>query len=206
MVLFLGLMTCVPGTCSSLVLYTFTASDPQPVTSSDPNLTASPLSRIGVTDAVTGGLFYTGTDWPVAAFSAAYYELTVAPHAGYYIDFSSVDLDYTIGTNPTFTSEVLTSLDGYTTPVPGTSHVSSAGSSPYNDSLASLGQQSGPVTLRIYGYVDSNFGASGLYAGSLDLASAGPAVIATATPEPASFALFGAGGLALLAARRRRRH
>jgi len=201
-------LTALPGASTQLAFWDFSgaATDPLTITSTDPNLFASSLSRNGVTPVTTGGLFFNGTDWPVAAFGAAYYEMTLTPGVGYEIDYTTATIDWVVGSNPTFTTELVTSLDGYATPL--ASHVDSPGVSSYSDSLASLGIQTDSVTFRIYGYVDSNGGSSGLYAGNLTFNASDPSAVSlipAAVPEPSTLSLLGASLFALLAVARKRR-
>jgi len=96
----------------------------------------------------------------------------------------------------------VSSVDGYASAL--STHVDPVGVQTYSDSLAALGAQSGAVTFRIYGYVDANFGTSGLYAGNASFNSSSQAVIASGTPEPSSLALIFGGGLAIVISWRRR--
>jgi hypothetical protein len=52
----------------------------------------------------------------------------------------------------------------------------------------------------MYGYVDSNFGQSGFYAGGLLFGASADPVI-TPAPEPATFGLFAGAALILFASR-----
>jgi hypothetical protein len=197
----LGLMATVPGTSAQLALWVFTGADPIPVTSTDANLSAGDLSRNGVTPTSTDTLFYTGTDWSVGGYGAGYFELSLTPHAGFQIDYSTVTFDYVVGSNPAFTTMLVSSVDGFSSAL--STHTDPPGSQTYSDSLAALGVQSGSVTFRVYGFVDSNFGSSGLFGGSVSFNSPAEAVVATGAPEPSSLALIFGGGLALAIARRR---
>src|SRR5690348_15765436 len=138
-VLLVTLAAAAPGSAGTLALYVFDGGDPEPVTSSVAGLIGSDLTRNGVVPDQTGDSFSdVGTDWPTAAYSStAYYEVTLTPAVDYAIDYSTVTFDYTIGSNPTFTTEILSSVDDFTTPL--SSHVSNAGISGYSDSLAALG-------------------------------------------------------------------
>jgi len=60
----LTLMMAIPGTSGQLAVWVFTGADPIPVSFTAANLSASDLSRNGVTPAATDTLFYNGTDWP----------------------------------------------------------------------------------------------------------------------------------------------
>jgi hypothetical protein len=132
----------------------------------------------------------------------AYVEWTVAPNPSYVVDYTSATLDYTIGTNPTFTHEIRTSLDGYTGAI--ASHTTNAGSTVYSDPLTVLGIRTDPVTFRLYGQVDAASGASGFYNSSMSITAPDGAVYA-AVPEPASLSLV-AGLLSMgLVLRRLRR-
>ena len=113
------------------------------------------------------------------------------------LDYSLAAFDYAIGTNPTFTTDLRSSLDGFTSSLG--LHTSSPGISDYSDSIASLGQQSGTVTFRLYGSVDSNTGSSGFYAGNMDFNG-----IAVVVPEPSTGGLIAEAGLLLAYLRRRR--
>ncbi len=196
---FVCLAAATPSPCAYVALYVF-GSDPVPVSSSLAGLTASSLTRNGVTDGGTSSVSYLGGQWPIDVFGASYYEATLTPNPGVSIDYSTITLDYVIGTNPTFTSELLSSVDSFTTPL--STHISSPGRTDYSDPLASLGLQGGPVTFRIYGYVDSDLGASGLFGGSLSFGTTGNPIV-TVTPEPATLG-WAAGALALLAIARKR--
>jgi hypothetical protein len=181
--------------------YTFTGGSTTPLTSSISGLQGSDLTRNGVTPILLGNpnAFF-GTDWPVGTYGSGYFQVTLTPDAGISIDYSLVSFDYTIGTNPTFTTELVSSVDGFTTPL--SSHDSGAGITGYSDSLAALGLQGGPVTFRMYGYVDSNFGSSGFYAGSVDFSATADPLVAS-TPEPSALNWFaGAGALLLVLLRR----
>jgi hypothetical protein len=127
----------------------------------------------------------------VGAFGNSYFELTLAPVAGSAIDFSTARLDYTIGTNPTFTTKLVTSVDGFTTPL--ATHVNGPGGTTLSDSLASLGVQNDPVTIRMYGQVDSNSGQSGFFGSDATIFSVHNPVTA-ATPEPSALCLMLVGG------------
>ena len=187
-----------------MALWLFGTSDPHPVTSTEANLSAGVLSRNGVTPVATDSLFYNATDWSVGAYGTGYYQLSLTPNAGFQIDYSTVTFDYVVGSNPTFTTKLVSSVDGFSSAL--STHVDSPGVSSYSDPLAALGVQSGTVTFRIYGYVDNNSGSSGLYAGNVTFNSTGESVAGSGTPEPSSLALIFAGGLALAFARRRLSH
>jgi hypothetical protein len=196
----LGLMTVVPGASSQLALWLFTGGDPIPVNTTEANVSAGDLSRNGVTPVTTNTIQYSATDWPIGAYGGGYFELSLTADDGFLIDYSTVTFHYVIGTNATFTTELVSSVDGYSSPL--SSHVSSPGTPTYDDSLAVLGEQSGTVTFRLYGYTD-NSNPAGLYAGNLSFNSAVEPVVSS-TPEPSSIALLFGGGLALAIARRRR--
>jgi hypothetical protein len=156
-----------------------------PVSTTGPGVTASDLTLVGVTLATHDQNFFSGGDWPVGAFGNGYYQFTLAPTTGYMLDFSTAHFDYTIGTNPTFTTKLVTSVDGFTTPL--STHVNNAGITGQSDSLASLGLQNGPVTFRMYGQVDATSGQSGFYAGNMAIFSPSPPAV---TPEPSSLVLI----------------
>ena len=198
----LALIATVPGTSAQIALWVFNGSDPIPVTTTEANVSAGDLSRNGITPIATDTLFYNGTDWSVGDYGAGYYELSLTPDAGFQIDYSTVTFDYIVGSNPTFTTKLVSSVDGFTSAL--STHTDSPGSASYSDSLAALGVQSGTVTFRVYGFVDGNFGSSGLFGGSVSFNSTDEAVGATGAPEPSSFALIFGGGLALAIVRRRR--
>ncbi len=146
-------------------------------------------------------LFFAAEDWLAGSYSATkYFERTVTPGSGVSVDYTTATLQYTIGTNPTFTHEIRTSLDGFTSAI--ASHITNPAQETYSDPLAALGIQTGAVTFRLYGQVSSVFGTSGLYAGNMGIFADDGAVI---TPEPASLGLV-AGTLSLgLGLRRIRR-
>jgi hypothetical protein len=185
----------------TLAIYLFDGTaNPKPATSVVPGLIAGDLSMHGLTLGSSDHLFFSGNDWPINAYSGtAYFEVTLAPVAPYAIDYSSVTFDYTIGTNPTFTIELLSSVDGFTTPL--STHVNAPGITGQHDSLASLGIQTGPVTLRLFGFVDATSGQSGFYTGNLSFNGSN----AILTPEPQSSWLLAASSIALLAFARRLR-
>lgn len=183
-----------PISASTVALWIFTGADPIPVNSTATGITASNLTRNGITDTPATTLFFGGSDWPVGGFSAtSYFEMTLSPNPGFSVDYTSINLDYVVGSNPTFTTDLRSSLDGFTSSL--ATHVDSPGASTYDDSLAALGIQSGPVTFRIYGQVDVNTGTSSLYAGSVLFDGASEAVF---SPEPSSMCLMAAGVLTLL--------
>jgi len=196
----LALIATVPGTSAQLALWVFTGADPIPVNSTEANLSAGDLSRNGITPIATTTLFYNGTDWSVGDYGKGYFELSLTPDAGFQIDYSTVTFDYVVGSNPSFTTKLVSSVDGFSSAL--STHTDAAGSATYSDSLAALGVQSGTVTFRVYGFVDGNFGSSGLFGGSVAFNSPDEAVVVTDAPEPSSLALIFGGGLALAIARR----
>jgi hypothetical protein len=185
----------VPAWNATLALYVFDGTDNVPVTTTLAGISASNLTQHGLTQAQVGApLFFAASDWPVNAFGASYFELTLTPNPSTLVDFSTVTLDYTIGTNPVFNTELRSSVDGFTTSL--ATHLNPSGISVHSDALAALGVQSGPVTFRLYGFaVDDSFGSSGFYNSSLSFnTTADPIVI----PEPASLTMIAVGSVVLL--------
>src|SRR5579862_6834375 len=83
----IALAGAAPGWSSVLAQYIFTGADPIPASSADPNITAGPLSRDGVTPVGTNTLLYTAVGWPVGAFNGtSFFEVTLNPDAGESID------------------------------------------------------------------------------------------------------------------------
>jgi len=193
----------LPGSATALLTQYLFGSDPVPASSIALHLTAGDLTLVGAPVATANALFYNAnsSDWPQGSLGSVYYEVTLDIDPGYILDFTAVTLDYVVGSNPTFTTALKSSVDGYVGAL--SSHVDAPGISNYSDSLADLGTQSGSITFRIYGEVDSASGTAGLYGGSLSFLGPGPTL--AATPEPSTFALFAGGGLLLGLARKRKK-
>jgi hypothetical protein len=186
---------------SSTVLYQFNGTADSPATSVPSGVTAGDLTQNHLTFQQGGEtIFFTATDWPVGAFVTSYFEWSIAPGIDtLWIDYSAATFGYTIGTNPTFTTELRTSLDGFTSSI--ATEVSNAGISDYPaDSLAELGRQTGTVTFRLYGYTNGNFGSSGFYNSSINIDG-----ITVMTPEPSTGGLLAGAGLLLACLLRRSR-
>jgi len=184
-----------------MVLYQFNGTADSPATSVPTGVTADDLIQNNLTfQQGAETIFFTATDWPVGAFGTSYFEWSISPGIGtLWIDYSAATFGYTIGTNPTFTTELSTGVDGFTSSI--ATEVSGAGITNYpSDSIAALGQQTGTVTFRLYGYTNGNFGSSGFYNSSINING-----LTVMTPEPSTGGLIAGGGLLLGRLRRRSR-
>lgn len=189
----------LPGWSGTLALWSFDGNGTVPVNSTAVGVTAGDLTQVNLTNASSSSLFFSASDWPVGNYGNSYFEFSITPDSGLALDFTSGTMDYVIGTNPSFTIELFSSADGFTTAL--SSHTDSAGIQSYSDSLAAIGSQSGTVTFRLYGFVDTTSGQSGFYGGSMALNGS----LVESVPEPASWMLVAGGGLALIGLSRRRR-
>lgn len=179
-----------------------TGVDPAPNTFVVPHLSSSGIGHPGLTLATNDTLFFSANNWPIGAFAGAYYEITLTPDPDYLIDFSTVEFDYVLGSNETFTTGLFSSVDSYTTNLGP--HSAAPGIGTYGDSLAVLGTQSNAVTFRLYGFVDANSGQSGLYGGSASFFADSDPMVFTGVPEPRTLGLLGVGALVLSCLRARR--
>jgi len=171
----------------------------------DANVAASTLMSIGALGAPFnfGGTFCYFT-WPTggALSPTEYYEFSIAPDAGFEIQYTDIDLAVASGGSGTGTFEIHASLDGFTGsditlatqnfPINGTWQA-------YNLNIAALGTQPSNVTFRFYMYnipsafsglgVNPTFGPNGR-----NLSVNGNVQV---IPEPSTYLLFAVGILAI---------
>jgi hypothetical protein len=197
-VLFLSVLilaAAVPGRSSYLVLYSFNGTGDVPATSSAAGVTGGDLTQNGLTAVTGNSLLFSATNWPGAFSLCCYFDVTITPDPGVSIDYSYINLDYTISAVPGAGTWIYSSVDGFASTILVAAETSTAGPTSYSNSLENLGVQSGPVEFRWYVFGVSSSDQAGLSGGSMDF---------RITPEPAPGHLLAAAALWIAYLRRRR--
>jgi hypothetical protein len=189
-----------------------------PVAVEDPNVTASFLSAT-VPPLIQPGLasngdflFFPWSTDPSSPDTAKYYEFTIAPSAGFEINYTTVT--YTIASLGTKKWEIRSSLNGYASAIGSPVTINPDGlHQAVSHNISSLGTQTGPVTFRIYGYNDDpdpflGGNSDGIANDPVHFGAGGQqfAVNGTvsAVPEPQEYAMIAGLGLLAFAGYRQR--
>jgi len=154
-----------------------------------PDFAFKPVSATTEADAITNGTYWT---------------FTITPNSGYNINVSNLAFDLTtVYTQRPLSYFLGTNVGGFSTPISGTeaTGITTTQTISLNLSGAGLQNQAGAIEFRLYIWSTAGGGSSGSR-WSFDNITLNGSV--AAVPEPAT-AVLGLGGIALLAALRKRR-
>jgi hypothetical protein len=145
---------------AALVNYSFSGQPgtqaTTPVTSLAPNVTASAISRGSGISATAAGDSMNSNSFNTPTFDAtAYYEVSVAPAAGYYLNLDSLRYGNRRSSTGPSTIDIRSSLDSFSSVVATYAAPTSATAQtiPLGTAFDLITSQ---VTFRIYGYVSTN--------------------------------------------------